>query len=460
MVSNPYSLDDEREPTTWSPYATELMEKICDHSAVVGVIGLGYVGLPLAITQAKAGFHVIGVDQNSDKVGRLNQGENYIPDIPDDNVRSMLAQNYFEATTEYSSLARADVVCIAVPTPLTRHKDPDLSYIEQAGQLLQPFVHPGQLIILESTTYPGTTEDVLLPIVAQGRWNIGREVFLAFSPERVDPGNKTYRTDNTPKLVGGVGSAATKLAAAFYAQAIREVTQVSSPRIAEMAKVFENTYRAVNIALVNEMAMLCDRMGLDMWEVLDAAGTKPFGIQIFHPGPGVGGHCIPLDPYYLAWKAKEYDMPTRFIDLAGQINQGMPYFVVDKLQALLNMHRHKPLRGSKILLLGVAYKKDINDARESPALQVWSILLNRGADVIYHDPWVPRVPAEWIGSKLVSSQESTALSREILQTVDAVVIATDHSVVDYGRVLEHATLVFDTRNVAKGAGNRLTVFKL
>ncbi len=458
MASNQVVLNTETNSEGWTPEAVCLREKIQAKTAIIGVIGLGYVGLPLAIVHANAGFHVIGVDYSGEKVDQLNAGKNYIPDVSDEDVKTLVDQHRFQASLDYGILHEADVICIAVPTPLTRHKDPDLSFIEGAAQKLRPHIRPGQLIVLESTTYPGTTEDVLLPIISDGEFVVGKDVFLAFSPERVDPGNATFNTANTPKLVGGVGAVATELATLFYSQAISQVVPVSSPRIAEMAKVFENTYRAVNIALVNEMAMLCDRMKLDVWEVLDAAGTKPFGIQIFYPGPGVGGHCIPLDPFYLAWKAKEYDMPTRFIDLAGQINQGMPYFVVDKLQAILNRTQKKPLQGSKILLLGIAYKRDTSDARESPALQVLSILAQRGANVAYHDPWVSSILSQDSGGNGVTI-ESIELSSEALQSMDAVVITTDHSTVDYGLVEKYSSVILDTRNIVKDLGGK-NIFRL
>lgn len=449
------------QEAVWGPHATILRDKILNKTATVGVVGLGYVGLPLAVAHAKAGFSVIGVDYDPEKISAISRGISYIPDVLQENLAEVVAKGRLRGVTEHSALRDADVICIAVPTPLTRHKDPDLSYIEDAGRKLASIVHPGQLIVLESTTYPGTTEEVLVPLLtAPQAWPERSEFFVAFSPERVDPGNATYRTENTPKLVAGVDPIATALAKIFYEQSIAQVIAVSSPRVAEMAKVFENTYRAVNIALVNEMAMLCDKMDLSVWEVLDAAGTKPFGIQIFHPGPGVGGHCIPLDPFYLAWKAREFNVPTRFIDLAGQINGSMPAFVVEKLQRFLSGFHKKPLAGSKVLLIGVAYKRDTSDARESPSLLVWGELLKRGVEVFFHDPWVPRVEPEWVTPSLRGPQLSEVLQPDVLASVDAVLVTTDHTTIDYDLIVQHASLVLDTRNAMRSARNEPNVFKL
>ncbi len=432
----------------WSPEAQELKRRLQARDAVVGVVGLGYVGLPLAVEQARAGFVVLGLDDNGAKVEQLNRGENYIPDVDDEDLRTLIASGRLEATTRYPELGRADVILVAVPTPLTPNKEPDLSYILSVADRIRGILRPGQLVVLESTTYPGTTDDVLRPVLETSGLRVGEELFLAYSPERVDPGNPVYQTRNTPKLVGGSTEICGELAALFYRQSLTDVVRVASPAVAEMAKVFENTYRAVNIALVNEMALLADRMALDVWEVLEAAGTKPFGIQIFQPGPGVGGHCIPLDPFYLAWKAREYDFPTRFIELAGEINLKMPYFVADKLQAALNAVK-KPLNGSRVLVLGVAYKKDINDPRESPALKVIELLEDRGAEVMYHDPHIPVLRPQ-------ASYGRTARSVELdagrLANLDAVVITTDHASVDYELVAEHASLILDTRNIMARRG--------
>ncbi len=433
---------------SWSPEAQELKRRLQSRDAVVGVVGLGYVGLPLAVEQARAGFLVIGLDDNGAKVERLGRAENYIPDVDEGDLRTAVGSGKLHATTHYPELGRADVILVAVPTPLTPNKEPDLSYILSVADRIRGILRPGQLVVLESTTYPGTTDDVLRPILETSGLRVGEELFLAYSPERVDPGNPVYQTRNTPKLVGGSTEVCGELAALFYEQSLTDVVRVSSPAVAEMAKVFENTYRAVNIALVNEMALLADRMGLDVWEVLEAAGTKPFGIQIFQPGPGVGGHCIPLDPFYLAWKAREYDFPTRFIELAGEINLKMPYFVADKLQAALNAVK-KPLNGSSVLVLGVAYKKDINDPRESPALKVIELLEERGALVTYHDPHIPVLRPQ---ASYGRTARSVALEAGRLAELDAVVIATDHAAVDYAFVAEHAPLILDTRNVMARRG--------
>lgn len=422
-----------------------LVERIQSHTAVVGVVGLGYVGLPLAVTHGQAGFSVLGLDDNPLKVEKVNRGENYIPDVDGEVLRALVHSGILRATGSYEELRLADVIIICVPTPLTENKEPDLSYIIAVAHKLRAVMRPGQLIVLESTTYPGTTEEVLEPILQTSGLILGEEFFLAFSPERVDPGRADYQTHNTPKLIGGVTARCQEVATLFYRQSLAEVVPVSSPRVAELSKVFENTYRAVNIALVNELALLCDRMGLDVWEVLEAAGTKPFGIQIFYPGPGVGGHCIPLDPFYLSWKAREYDFSTRFIELAGEINLRMPYFVVDKITRALN-EREKPLKGSRILLLGVAYKKNINDERESPALKVFELLQGAGARVVYHDPFIPQVrPHTFFGREI----RSQALSGELIAAQDCVVITTDHDVIDYAWVVRHARLVVDTRNATR-----------
>jgi UDP-N-acetyl-D-glucosamine dehydrogenase len=432
----------------WSPEAEALKARIEARTAVVGVVGLGYVGLPLAVEQARAGFSVVGLDDNGRKVEQVNRGESYVPDVAAAEVVAARRSGRLQATTDYRELARADVILICVPTPLTANKEPDLSYILAVADRVRAVMRPGQLVVLESTTFPGTTEEVLRPILETSGLRLGEEFFLAYSPERVDPGNPRYNTHNTPKLVGGASDVCGSLAELFYRQSLETVVRVASPAVAEMAKVFENTYRAVNIALVNEMALLCDRMGLDVWAVLDAAATKPFGIQVFYPGPGVGGHCIPLDPFYLAWKAREYDFPTRFIELAGEINLRMPYFVVEKLTAALN-EEGRALKGARVLLLGVAYKRDAHDDRESPALKVYELLERRGAEVAYHDPFVPVVRPQASFPRTLRSVELTA---ERLRASDAVVVTTDHSVVDYGFVARHARLILDTRNATRGLG--------
>lgn len=420
----------------------QLKKKFAERSAMIGVAGIGYVGLPLAVEKAKVGFDVIGYDRNSVRVDQVNQGLNYIRDVDDAEMAKLVETGKLRATTDFSTLSRCDAIIICVPTPLTPNLDPDISYIKAVAEQVAPQLRPGQLICLESTTYPGTTEEVLLPMLTQTGLKVGEDFFLCFSPERVDPGNARYTTKNTNKVVGGVTEACADVGGCFYQQTILDVLTVSSPKVAEMCKVFENTFRSVNIALVNEMALLCDRLGINIWEVLDAAATKPFGIMRFDPGPGVGGHCIPLDPFYLAWKAREYDFHTRFIELAGEINHGMPYFVREKIMNALNK-TGKALKGSDILVLGVAYKKDIEDWRESPALKVMELLERDGAKIEYHDPFV---------SKFVEhgrQYHSIPLSKERLERADAVVILTNHTDIDYSRVVEQAKLVVDTRNATK-----------
>ncbi len=426
-------------------YFQQLMQRIEQHQALVAVVGMGYVGLPLAVEHGLSGFRVIGLDDNPVKVEKVNRGENYINDVNDEDLKRLVDANRISATVDYARLTEADVIIICVPTPLTINKEPDLSYILSVADKVRGIMRPGQLIVLESTTYPGTTEEVLEPVLETSGLTVGTEFFLAFSPERVNPSDPVYKTHNTPKLVGGVTARCLEATRALYAQSIIDVVPVSSPRVAELSKVFENTYRAVNIALVNELALLCDRMQLSVWEVLEAAGTKPFGIQIFQPGPGVGGHCIPLDPFYLSWKAREYDFSTRFIELAGEINLRMPYFVLDKITRALNDHE-RALKGSHVLLLGVAYKKDINDERESPALKVFELLEDSKAHVSYYDPFVPRVKPHTFFSREIRSVE---LSAELLEQQDCVVITTDHTSVDYQWVVDHSSLVVDSRNATK-----------
>ncbi|MFZ5825013.1 MAG: nucleotide sugar dehydrogenase [Bacillota bacterium] len=428
-----------------SPVATALKERIGLKEALVAVIGAGYVGLPLAVEKAKVGFGVVCVEQNPNRAQMINEGRNYIRDVKDEELAKLVRDRLITATTSFAVLGEADVVIICVPTPLTENKDPDISYIVNVTREIASHLHVGQLISLESTTYPGTTEEVILPMLAPKGLRVGEDYFVSFSPERVDPGNARYTTKNTNKVVGGVTPACLDVATTLYQQTILSVVPVSSPKVAEMTKVFENTYRAVNIALVNELAMLCDRMGIDVWEVVQAASTKPFGIQTFWPGPGVGGHCIPLDPFYLAWKAREYDFSTRFIELAGEINLRMPYFVKDKVVRALG-EAGRPLYGSNILVLGVAYKRDIADERESPALKIIQLLQKEGAQVSYHDPFIPEVhPHGWFKEHMTS----VPLSDELWQQVDAVVVATDHTNVDYEMVAQKAAIIIDTRNAMK-----------
>ena len=422
--------------------AEALLTKIKDHSAIVGMVGLGYVGLPFAVEKAKVGYHVIGIEQNLDRAERVNAGDNYIPDVNDDELRDLVKKGFLEAVTDFSRVPEMDVIVIAVPTPLTKNLIPDLQFVEHVTRELARHMRPGQLISLESTTYPGTTDEVMLPILETSGLKVEEDIFLAHSPERVDPGNKRYTTKNTTKVVGGVGPESQKLAVAFYSQTIERVVSVSSSKAAELVKVFENTFRAVNIALVNEMALLCDRMELNVWEVLEAAFTKPFGIMPFFPGPGVGGHCIPLDPHYLEWKAKEFNFNTHFIALAGEINRRMPEFVRDKAQRVLNQLGVAVSR-SKILCLGVSYKRDVGDFRESPAVEVIRLLQRDGADVAYHDPFVPSFEDHGL------SLEGVALTDEVLKSYNLVLILTDHTCVDYRLVVQNAGHVLDTRNCTK-----------
>ncbi len=420
-----------------------LINKIREKTAIVGVVGLGYVGLPFAVEKARVGYRVIGIEQNPVRAEKVNRGENYIPDIKDEDLRELVGRGLIVADTGFERVPEMDVIVIAVPTPLTRNLTPDLQYVERVTREIAKRLRPGQLVSLESTTYPGTTEEVMLPILESSGLKVERDFFLAHSPERVDPGNKRYTTKNTSKVVGGVGPNSLEVAVAFYSQTIEKVVPVSSAKAAELVKVFENTFRAVNIALVNELTLLCDRMGLNVWEVLDAAFTKPFGIMPFYPGPGVGGHCIPIDPHYLEWKAKELNFNTHFIALAGEINRKMPEFVVEKVSRILN-ERGKVLKGCRVLLLGVAYKANIGDYRESPAIEVFRLLKQRGAEVVYHDPYVPEFEAHGLRAQGVE------LTDEVLQESDLVIITTDHKSVDYARVVALAPLILDTRYATRG----------
>ena len=428
----------------------EELKRIESKEAVIGVVGLGYVGLPLVLLAAEAGFSVIGLDIDPEKVRKLKAGESYINHIPPEKVRRLGTQK-FEPTTDFAALSKCNVVLICVPTPLTHHMEPDMQFIEATGRAMVPHLRKGQLIVLESTTYPGTTEEFLQPILETSGLTAGTDFHLAFSPEREDPGNPTFHTRVIPKVVGGMNDDARALAVAFYSRVVDTVVPVSSLKVAESCKLLENIYRCVNIALVNELKMLFDRMGIDVWEVIRGASTKPFGFQPFYPGPGLGGHCIPIDPFYLSWKAKEYDMNLNFVELAGEVNVGMPYYVVDRLQAALN-DRGKALKGTTILLLGAAYKKNIDDMRESPTLKVWEVLESRGASVLYHDPYVPRLPHM---RKYDLVADSQPLTRELLKRADAVIIVTDHDSVDYRFVVEHAALVVDSRNAIKFASPKV-----
>ncbi len=423
---------------------SSLIDKIRDKTARIAVIGLGYVGLPLAVEKAKVGYTVVGIDRNGERVAQVNRGENYIGDVVPDDLAAVVRAGRLRATQDFSVVADVDVVTICVPTPLDKNKQPDTSYIEYVVEQSLPYIHKGQLVVLESTTYPGTTEEIIGLRLKERGFVIGRDVLLAFSPERVDPGNAHYKTKNTPKVVGGVTEECTRCAAALYEEVLEGgVFQVSSPRVAEMTKILENTFRIVNISLVNELALLCERMDIDIWEVIEAAKTKPFGFMPFYPGPGLGGHCIPLDPFYLSWKAKAYDFSTRFIELAGQVNDEMPHHVVERAMMLLN-ESGKSVRGAKILVLGVAYKRDIDDVRESPALKVIAELEKLGASVSYHDPHVPSVR---LGDREMVSRR---FDDAVLQESDLVLILTDHSAVDYKRVAAMSPLVFDSRNATAG----------
>jgi UDP-N-acetyl-D-glucosamine dehydrogenase len=425
---------------------TQLEAKLTGRTARVGVIGLGYVGLPLAVELARAGFTAVGVDLDARKVAAINRGESYIPDVPTSDVATFHTAGRLSASTDASVLRTVDTINICVPTPLRKTKDPDLSYVVSAVEMVAANMRAGQLIVLESTTYPGTTDEVVRPILEKGGMVAGRDFFLAFSPERVDPGNPHFTTRNVPKVVGGMTPNCSRLAKGLYGASIERVVEVSSPRVAEMVKLLENTFRAVNIGLVNELAMMCDRLGLSVWEVVDAAATKPFGFMPFYPGPGLGGHCIPIDPFYLSWKVKEVGFEARFIELAGQVNGAMPHHVVDKITDALNT-QSKAVRGSHVLILGIAYKRDIDDLRESPALDVMAVLKQKGARVSYHDPYASHLAAhEWPGNVEMTS---VPLTDATLAAADCVVIITDHKVFDYDQIVRHARLVVDTRNAVK-----------
>jgi UDP-N-acetyl-D-glucosamine dehydrogenase len=437
--------------------AKALLDKVKKHQAQVGVIGLGYVGLPLAVEKGKVGFPVLGFDINPKRVAQVNAGDNYIGDVNDQELQDLVKRGVITATTDFSRLADCDIIIICVPTPLTVTRDPDISYIKSSAEQIARYLRPGQLITLESTTYPGTTQEVILPLLEERGLKVGKDFFLAFSPERVDPGNKRFTTKNTSKVVGGVTPVCLEISYTLYAQTIVNVVPVSSPAAAELTKVFENTYRAVNIAVVNELMLLCDRMGLDIWEVVEAAGTKPFGIQTFYPGPGVGGHCIPIDPFYLTWKARQYDFHTRFIELAGEINVEVSYYVINKVIRALN-GVNKSLKDSNVFVLGVAYKKDIDDVRESPALKIMELLGKNGANINYYDPYIPRIEPH---GGISFSLESLEMTDEELAGADCVLILTDHSSVNYNRVVENAKLVIDTRNATKNVEqNREKIVKI
>jgi UDP-N-acetyl-D-glucosamine dehydrogenase len=428
-------------PSATATVAEILEEKIKLRTARVGIIGLGYVGLPLAVEFARAGFSVTGIDVQESKVAHINRGESYVQDVPDKILRSLVETKKLRATTDFSIVEELDTINIAVPTPLRKTKDPDMSFVVSACQEVARHFGAGKLVILESTTYPGTTDELVLPMLERSGLKAGEQFFLCFSPERVDPGNPQFQTVNIPKVVGGITAACTRMGALFYAQALQNVVPVSSTSVAEMVKLLENTFRMINIGLVNEMALMCDRMGINVWEVIEAAATKPFGFMPFYPGPGLGGHCIPIDPFYLSWKTKQAGIEARFIELAGYINGQMPHFVVDKIQNALNDHS-KPLKGSHIHVLGVAYKRDIDDVRESPAIDIILLLESRGARITYSDPYVPAIK---LGGHEIHASDANRMCAE----ADCVVIVTDHSGFEYAAVARNARLIVDTRNAMK-----------
>jgi UDP-N-acetyl-D-glucosamine dehydrogenase len=436
-------------------HSASLHSRLTDRTARVGVVGLGYVGLPLAVEFARAGFVTTGIDLDQGKIDAVNHGTSYIPDVQSAEVARLVAGHRLNATSDFSVVAGLDTINICVPTPLRKTKDPDMSFIVSAVEKIAAHLRPGMLVILESTTYPGTTEELVQPMLEAGGLKAGVDFFLAFSPERVDPGNPTFNTHNVPKVVGGVGRESTELASQLYGAAIETIVPVSSPQTAEMVKLLENTFRMVNIGLVNEIALMCDRLGLDVWEVVTAAATKPFGFMPFYPGPGLGGHCIPIDPFYLSWKAKQSGFDPRFIELAGQINGGMPHFVVEKIGDALNRHQ-KSINGSTVLILGVAYKRDIDDMRESPSLDVMALLHQKGAHVQYADAHVPTLAARaWHGG---FDMQTEPLTPTALAEADCVAILTEHSTVDYEMVLSSSRLIVDTRNAISGKHGH--VFKL
>lgn len=422
---------------------SDLESKINARTAVAGVIGLGYVGLPLVQHLCEAGFHTVGIDTDERKVRSLRDGKSYFKHVSSNWIADTVREGKFLATGDFSKISEIDCLSICVPTPLNTHREPNLEFVEETVKQISKFLRPGHLIILESTTYPGTTSEVVLPILSQGGLKVGRDFFLAFSPEREDPGNADFSINQIPKVVGGTTQACSDVTSLYYGNVFKEVVPVDSPEIAEMSKLLENIFRSVNIALVNELKMLCDRMGIDVWKVIDAASTKPFGFMPFTPGPGLGGHCIPIDPFYLTWKAREYGFATRFIELSGEINTSMPRYVIDRVMEALN-ERGKSLKGSQVMVLGVAYKKNIDDVRESPAIKLIELLTELGADVVYHDPFVPQIEP---GRLHNVTMRSTDLSEEVLGECDCVLIATAHDCFDPDFIVTHAPLVVDTRNL-------------
>ena len=422
----------------------QLRDKIISKDAKVGIIGLGYVGLPLAVEFAKAGFDTTGFDIDSNRVEDINRGKSYIPDVSEKDIEKLVKDKLLHATLDYKALKIVDAIIICVPTPLRKTREPDISFIISSVEKVAKNIRQGHIIVLESTTYPGTTEEVILPMLKSSNLKVGKDFFLAFSPERVDPGNKKWTTKNIPKIVGGVTSQCTEIARLLYSQVIKEVIPVSSTRVAEMTKLLENTFRSVNIGLVNELSRMCHKLGVDVWEVIDAASTKPFGFMPFYPGPGLGGHCLPVDPLYLSWKARLHGFDARFIELAAQVNSDMPGYVVERISSALNVHK-KPVHGSRIFIIGVTYKKDVRDVRESPAVEIINLIIEKGGIVSYHDPYVPEIE---VGN---SKFRSVALNKPILEVADCVVIITDHSSIDYQFLIKNASLIIDTRNALKGS---------
>ncbi|MFA6078634.1 MAG: nucleotide sugar dehydrogenase [Candidatus Omnitrophota bacterium] len=431
----------------------ELKQRVMDRKSKIGIIGLGYVGLPLAVNFAKNGFKVYGIDIDKDRVERLNKGESYILDVPTSDIAEVKKGRRMTVTADFSVIKECDAVIICVPTPITKAKEPDVSYIVSAVEMIKKYMKRGQIVVLESTTYPGTTEEVMLPVLESTGLKEGKDFYLAFSPERIDPGNKKYKTENTPKIIGGISSESTELATLLYSQVIEKVVPVSSSKVAEMVKLLENTFRIVNIGMVNELMLMCDKLGIDVWEVIDAAKTKPYGFMPFYPGPGVGGHCIPVDPIYLSWKARSHGFEARFIDLASNVNSRMPHYVVNKVASALNGQK-KALNGSRVLAIGAAYKKDVKDLRESPALEIIELLKQKGTHVSYYDPYLPYLKMDGIDLK------SVKLTKDELKKADCVVIITDHSNVDYDLIAENSKLVVDTRNTLKNIKNRKNIVRL
>ena len=440
-------------PDTSAPRAAPLAAALADGSARIGVIGLGYVGLPLAATAAQAGLQTIGFDIDPDKVALLNAGTSYIDAVPAARLAAVIADRRFRASADFGELSTCHVVVICVPTPLTPQRDPDLSFVVDTARTIARHLRPGQLIVLESTTFPGTTSEIVRPILEQSGLVCGIDFFLGFSPEREDPGNARFHTATIPKIVAGEGTAAQLLIESFYRRVVQAIVPVSSPAVAEAVKITENIFRAVNIALVNELKVIYGAMGIDIWEVIDAAATKPFGYMPFYPGPGLGGHCIPIDPFYLAWKSKEYELPTRFIELAGEINRAMPRYVIGKLEAALDARLGLPLGKARVLILGLAYKKNVADVRESPSFKLMKLIEDRGGRVEFHDPHVAKIPPTREHPEF-AGRRSAALSADGLRGCDCVVVATDHDAVDYALVARHARLVVDTRNVFARNGHK------